>query len=225
YLRKLREGGTAPFLTVGVAPVSYRSQGGPTFSQPRLEHGIGMAVRRDDWLVTGSIGWIPFASTRYPIGRENFSQSFFGSSGTIYGPSPVAVHIGLSRFFGTTEPSLRSPKELQPYVLVGVGGARTIGTITDRSSDPRSFVGSAAPPGLYPELAVGLQVGRAVAVQATYRHIEQTQEAFGLVQHWQKDSGLAQVLFEVPYGVGHVHPYVGIGAAFDKLHFTDEDFG
>ena len=225
FLKKLEPGVAAPFLSVGIAPVAYRAKGGPWINQPRLEHALGVAVRRDDVLISGSLGWAPFASTRYPLGRENFTDEFFfGNSGSTCGASPVLLHVGVSRFFGTTAPTLRQPKGLEPYVIVGFGGARTIGDVRDFTDQDRSFVRQ-TPTGVYPEVAAGLQLGRSLSVQVGYRYVRQVQRAFGLEQTWERHSGMAQLLFEVPYGFGNAHPYVGAGAALDHLMFRDQDFG
>lgn len=225
FWRKFERNTWAPWVGASVASVNYRALDGPTRSNLRMQHAIGVSRSRDDWLFTVSVGYVPLVRTRYPLGRENFDDEedfFFESGGVLYTPEPLVLRFEVERFFGVPEPWTRS--RWDPYLALGVSGARSVGSLSSRQVD-RSFLRGPAPPTVFPELSLGLDFPKLFSLDFSYRHIWQRQDAFGLVADWKRDSLAATFLFESPYAIGDVNVYVGAGLSADYLRYADADFG
>ena len=225
FFRKFEDGLVTPWIGPSVAPVAFRANGGPTRLSLRMKHAAGISWRKGPWMLTVSVGWVPLVRTRYPLGREQFIDEeddfFFDSLGPLYTPDPLIVQVGVRRFVGSPEPWRR--EGLDPYLALGVSGARTLGSLSSFQVD-RSFIRGAAPPGVYPEATLGLDLRRVVSLELGYRHIWQRQEAYGLVADWHRDSLALSALLENPYDIGSVYVFVGGGISGEHLRYSDADF-
>jgi len=225
FLRKFEDGMLVPWVGPSIAPVSYNVGDGPTRSHLRMQHAVGLAYRDGPWMWTLSVGWVPLVRTRYPLGRENFADEdedfFFDGSGPLYTPDQLVVKVGVRRFVG--QPGHAPRGQVDPWFAVGVAGARSVGQLSSFNVD-RSFIDGPAPPVIYPEGALGLDLPKLLSIEACIRHMRQRQEAYGLVADWTRSALSLSLLLENPYPLGQVRMFVGGGVSGDLLRYADADF-